>query len=177
MQLVKTLIPILWFLIIALGHKVSGLGVLGTALTSNELDIDNHLCKAENIKVNEYFCSSGWQRITKSQSIWPNPKVFIFGLFISLGASRLNQLIVCQSCYSDTDYGGPERKLPSLNSQQSTLTGTCHSQILRYDQSIFCLPHRPKFSYFFDICLHWVSLVRVFRGPPYVLTWLNLERC
>ena len=78
MQLVKTLIPILWFLIIALGHKVSGLGVLGTALTSNELDIDNHLCKAENIKVNEYFCSSGWQRITKGQSIWPNPKVFIF---------------------------------------------------------------------------------------------------
>ena len=52
MQSVKTLIPILWFLIIALGHKVSGLGVLGTALTSNELDIDNHLCKAENIKVN-----------------------------------------------------------------------------------------------------------------------------
>ena len=53
MQSVKTLIPILWFLII-----VSGLGVLGTALTSNELDIDNHLCKAENIKVNECFCSS-----------------------------------------------------------------------------------------------------------------------
>ena len=67
MQLVKTLIPILWFLIIALGHKVSGLGVLGTALTSNELDIDNHLCKAENIKVNEYFCSSEWKRITKGQ--------------------------------------------------------------------------------------------------------------
>ena len=61
MQSVKTLIPILWFLIIALGHNVSGLGVLGTALTSNELDIDNHLCKAENIKVNKYFCS----RITK----------------------------------------------------------------------------------------------------------------
>ena len=64
MQLVKTLIPIFWFLIIALGQKVSGLGLLGTALTSNELDIDNHLCKAENIKVNEYICS----RITKGQS-------------------------------------------------------------------------------------------------------------
>ena len=74
MQLVKTLIPILWFLIIALGHKVSGLGVLGTALTSNELDIDNHLCKAENIKVNEYSCS----RITKGQSIRPKPKYFRF---------------------------------------------------------------------------------------------------
>ena len=29
----------------------------------------------------------------------------------------------------------------------------------RYGQSIFHLPHRPKFSDFFDLCLHWVSLV------------------
>ena len=35
-----------------------------------------------------------------------------------------------------------------------------HSQIFRYGQSIFCLPHRPKFSYIFDLCLHWVSIVR-----------------
>ena len=35
-----------------------------------------------------------------------------------------------------------------------------HSQIFRYGQSIFCLPHRPKFSDFFDLCLHWVSVVR-----------------
>ena len=35
------------------------------------------------------------------------------------------------------------------------------SQIFRYGQSIFCLPHRPKISYFFDfICLHCVSIVR-----------------
>ena len=34
-----------------------------------------------------------------------------------------------------------------------------HSQIFRYGQSISCLPHRPKFSDFFDICLHWVSVV------------------
>ena len=33
------------------------------------------------------------------------------------------------------------------------------SQIFRYIQSIFCLPHRPKFSDFFDLCL-WVSVVR-----------------
>ena len=33
------------------------------------------------------------------------------------------------------------------------------SQIIRYCQSIFCLPHWPKFSDFFDLCLHWVSLV------------------
>ena len=35
-----------------------------------------------------------------------------------------------------------------------------HSQVFRYGQSIFCLPHRPKFSDFFDLCLHWVSVVR-----------------
>jgi hypothetical protein len=34
-----------------------------------------------------------------------------------------------------------------------------HSQIFRYGQSIFCLPYRPKFSDFFDLCLHWVSVV------------------
>ena len=36
-----------------------------------------------------------------------------------------------------------------------------HSQIFRYGGSIFCLPHRPEFSGFFDFCLHWVSVVRV----------------
>jgi hypothetical protein len=36
-----------------------------------------------------------------------------------------------------------------------------HSQIFKYGQSIFCLPHQPKFSDFFHLCLHWVSVVRV----------------
>ena len=35
-----------------------------------------------------------------------------------------------------------------------------HSQIFRYCRSIFCLPHRPNFSDIFDLCLHWVSVVR-----------------
>ena len=34
------------------------------------------------------------------------------------------------------------------------------SQIFSSDRSIFCLPHRPKISDFFDLCLHWVSVVR-----------------
>ena len=38
-----------------------------------------------------------------------------------------------------------------------------HSQIFRYGRSIFSLPHRPKFSDFFDLCLHWVSVVRVYN--------------
>ena len=35
-----------------------------------------------------------------------------------------------------------------------------HSQIFWYGGSIFCLPHRPNFSGIFDLCLHWVSVVR-----------------
>ena len=54
--------------------------------------------------------------------------------------------LICQSM----DYERPVRKLPSL-----------HPQIFRYGRSIFCLPHRPKFSNFFDLFLHWVSVVRV----------------
>ena len=34
------------------------------------------------------------------------------------------------------------------------------SQIFRYGRSIFCLPHRPNFSDIFDLCLHWMSVVR-----------------
>jgi hypothetical protein len=34
------------------------------------------------------------------------------------------------------------------------------SQIYRYGRSKFCLPHRPKISDIFELCLHWVSVVR-----------------
>ena len=34
------------------------------------------------------------------------------------------------------------------------------SQIFRYGGSIFYLPHWPKFSDIFDLCLHWMSVVR-----------------
>ena len=34
------------------------------------------------------------------------------------------------------------------------------SQTFRYGRGIFCLPHRPNFSDIFDLCLHWVSVVR-----------------
>merc|ERR1712203_1075989 len=37
------------------------------------------------------------------------------------------------------------------------------SQIFRYGGSIFWLPHRPNFSDIFDLCLHWVSVVRDFQ--------------
>ena len=34
------------------------------------------------------------------------------------------------------------------------------SQIFRYGRSIFCMPYRPNFSGIFDLCFHWVSVVR-----------------
>ena len=37
------------------------------------------------------------------------------------------------------------------------------SQIIKYSGKIFRLPHWPKFSDFFDLCLHWVSVVRGFK--------------
>ena len=59
----------------------------------------------------------------------------------------------CSLC-SITDYGRPEiasTAQPKIQSQ---------SQIFSYGRSIFCLPHGPKISDFFDLCLHWVSVVR-----------------
>ena len=65
--------------------------------------------------------------------------------------------MLCVTTPKTTDYGRPVRialtALPKINS---------HSQIFRYGRSIFCLPHRPKFSDSFDLCLHWVSVVRDF---------------
>ena len=34
------------------------------------------------------------------------------------------------------------------------------SKSFKYGRSIFCLPHRPNFLDIFDLCLHWVSVVR-----------------
>ena len=39
------------------------------------------------------------------------------------------------------------------------------SQIYSCGRSIFFLPHRPRFSGFFELCLHWVSVVRAFLFP------------
>ena len=54
-----------------------------------------------------------------------------------------------------------------------------HSQIFRYGRSIFCLPHRPIFSDIFDLCFHWVSVV---RDPvnilqyTYFTSWWNVSK-
>ena len=54
-----------------------------------------------------------------------------------------------------------------------------HFQIFRYGRSIFCLPHRPKISDFFDLCLRWVFVVRGFTQRFYtkkkLLTFLKVK--
>ena len=82
-------------------------------------------------------------------------KVIICAIFITFATASILCFSKCQ--------GGPSHRLrtpgeeiaytarPKINS---------NSKIFRYGQSLFCLPHRPKFSYLFDLCLHWVSIIR-----------------
>ena len=48
------------------------------------------------------------------------------------------------------------------------------SQIFRYGGSIFSLPHRPNFSDVFDLCCHWVSVV---RNPSKLFLFFLLISC
>ena len=58
------------------------------------------------------------------------------------------------------DYGRPVRKSPSLQGQKSTP-----------NPNFLCMAkaHRPKFSDFFDLCLHWLSVVRGYNLEQPVL--------
>ena len=50
------------------------------------------------------------------------------------------------------------------------------SQIFRYGRSIFGLPHQPNFSDIFDLCLHWVSVVRVLLlGNNFGVAWWHTQ--
>ena len=72
------------------------------------------------------------------------------GKFFVQNKRKLNQMLF------STDYGRPERKEPSLHGRKFTPT----PKFLGTAEGKFCLPHRPKFSDFFDFFLHWVSVVR-----------------
>ena len=76
--------------------------------------------------------------------------------------SKLNVYGTILACHSTIDYIlSHELRTPG---EEIAFTAQpkihSHSQIFRYGLIIFCLPHRPKISDFFDICLHWVSVVR-----------------
>ena len=69
-------------------------------------------------------------------------------------------------CYSKKNYGHIDASHHGLRTPSEEIPLTARlkiksqSQIYRYGQSIFCLPHQPKVSGFFDLRLHWVSIVR-----------------
>ena len=64
----------------------------------------------------------------------------------------------------ETWYVNPRKQGLRMPSEEITFTArlkiNSHSQVFRYGRSIFCLPHRPNFSDIFDLCLHWLSVVR-----------------
>ena len=49
------------------------------------------------------------------------------------------------------------------------------SQIFRYGRSIFGRPHWPNFSDIFDLCLHWVSVVRAAQYVAPIITNLTAQ--
>ena len=78
------------------------------------------------------------------------------GHHCTIRAAQIDALLCQGRAIRATDYRTRSEEItftarPKINS---------HFQIFRYGRSIFCLPHRPKFSDFFDLCLHWVSVVR-----------------
>ena len=60
------------------------------------------------------------------------------------------------SSVQPTDYWRPETKRPSLHSQKLNP----NPKFLGTAKAYFCLPHRPNLSDFFDLCRHWLSVVR-----------------
>ena len=57
------------------------------------------------------------------------------------------------------DYGHPVRKLPSLHSQKSNP----NPKFLGTVEAYFVCQIGAKFKIFFDLCLHWVSMVRALK--------------
>ena len=65
-----------------------------------------------------------------------------------------------------TKYGRLVRKSSSLHGRKSNP----NPKFIGTAEAYFCLPHRPKIAGYFDLCLHWVSVVRAYT---YVLTYYS----
>ena len=69
--------------------------------------------------------------------------------------------------FSSLKENGNDVKVHGLRTPSEEIAFTArpkiHSQIFTYGRGmfLFSLSHRPKFSDFFDLCHHWVSVVRV----------------
>ena len=107
-------------------------------------------------------------------------KIFIFcfplsstGNFFSQVESKMFQsepsqkIVTTEKCFpTSRNQSGHGIRMPreevAFTARQNIRS---QSQIFRYGRSIFCLPNRPDFSDTFDLCLHWVSVVRDKKSP------------
>ena len=109
------------------------------------------------------FCRQFYRNFTvkakkkHSETYWINPS---FNNFVSFA-----------SILSKHGLRTPREKIP-FTAQPKIHS---HSQIFRYGRSIFCLPHRPNFSDIFDLCLHWVFVVRVSKYRYYKLQTIKMS--
>ena len=98
------------------------------------------------------------------RKIWADKFLGIWGIFgQTIGTQWCSESLV------DVFYHG--LRMPS---EEITFTAwpkiKSQSQIYSYSRSIFYLPHWPKISGFFDLCVYWVSRVHVFHYSTIIST-------
>ena len=108
---------------------------------------------------------------------WSCPKVWgarwhlkKFNTFVPSYYARMHS---CHNMYVLDSYNHglrPPREEIAFTARPKTQS---QSQIFRYGGSIFCLPHRPNFSENFDLCLHWVSVVRGYNSFDFALLHIS----
>ena len=88
---------------------------------------------------------------------------------------RANPIPECETTMSSQCHGPRDVKEHGLRTPGEEIIFPARpkiksqSQIFTYSQCIFCLPHRPKISDFFDLCVHCVSIVHVLQYTTRVL--------
>ena len=110
-----------------------------------------------------YLVTKRYKLAQKEKRFYMIPNFRLFGVF-GLSPFLLLYTFLCNHRLRTSGEEIVVSARPTTKSQ---------SQIFRYGQSLFCLPQRPKISDFFDLCLHWVSVV---RGIDHLSAKVNKER-
>ena len=100
--------------------------------------------------------------------LWQNHHTAAIYLLVSFSENLINSvwLFLCGIVIPFANFCGNIPSKHGLRTPGEEIAFTArlkihfHSRIFRYGRTIFCLPHQPKFSDFFDLCLRWVSVVR-----------------
>ena len=100
------------------------------------------------------------QKISKIGRVYSSKFICIFSFYLTMSFYQMGSEQVLESSKRWYTYHG-------LRTSREEIAFTArpeihsHSQIFRYGQSMFCLPHWPNFSDIIDLCFHWLSVVRV----------------